>query len=378
MRIGIVVGETSGDNLGVALMQALRVLHPDITFEGIPGPKMIAAGCGIVESMEKIAVMGFLEPLKRLPTILQVRKNILSHFLKNPPDIFVGIDAPDFNLSIERRLKAAGIKTVHYVSPSVWGWRQGRIHKIKKSVDLMLTLFPFETPIYKDNNIPVEFVGHPLADAIPLEYDIKTAKKALNLLPDHPVLALLPGSRHHELHQLAESFIQTAIWCQQRLPGLQIVTAMANHSRRQQFETMLQKIAPHFKIHIIDQRTHEVIAASDVILAASGTVTLEAMLFQKPMVVAYRMWRLTYSVLKKLVKTKYFALPNLIADEPLVPELLQKEVTPEVMGPLLLSYLKDSEKRQALEKRFAKLHQRLKRNGSAQAAQAILKLYQTK
>lgn len=372
MRIGIVAGETSGDMLGAGLITALKAIDPNITIEGIAGHRMIEAGCKMICPMDRISVMGFIEPLRHLPDILHARRQLLRYFIQNPPDIFVGIDAPDFNLSIELKLKKLGVKTVHYVSPTVWGWRQGRIHKIKRAVDLMLTLFPFETEIYEKNQVPVQFVGHPLADAIPLDYEQWRARKALKLPVEGKILAILPGSRKLELKNLAEQFIQTASWCRDHEPTLQIITAMVNKNRRRQFENILQRVAPDLPIQIYDEKSQTVIAASDVLLLASGTVTLEGLLFEKPMVVAYKMARMTFQVMKRLVKVKNFALPNLIAGRPIVPEFLQKEVSPIVMGPILLGYLNNPDQTGRLAAEFLEIHKLLKHNANESAARAIL------
>ncbi len=374
MRIGIVAGEPSGDLLGAGLIAELRKLDPDLIVEGVAGPKMIEAGCCALWPMERLSVMGFIDPLKRLPEILRIRHNLKKYFLKNPPDVFIGIDSPDFNLTLELKLKAKGIKTVHYASPSVWGWRQGRIHKIKRAVDLMLTLFPFETDIYKRNHIPVKFVGHPLADQIPLEVDEKEARRELGLPVGGKVLAIFPGSRSMEIKNLGERFIRTALWCVEQEPKLQIVTSMANKKRRQQFEKILHRVAPSLSMKIFEDKTQTVMAASDALLLASGTVTLEGLLFEKPMVVAYKMAKLTFQLMKRIVKVKHFALPNLIAGRPLVPEFIQEEVSPEIMGPILLGYLNHPVESSRLAAEFLAIHKELQNNASEAAAKAILRV----
>ena len=374
MRIGIVAGEPSGDLLGAELIIALRKLDPNLIVEGVAGPKMIEAGCKALWPMERLSVMGFIDPLMHLPEILRIRRNLKLHFLKNPPDVFIGIDSPDFNLTLELKLKAKGIKTVHYASPSVWGWRQGRIHKIKRAVDLMLVLFPFETDIYKRHKVPVKFVGHPLADQIPLEVDEEKARKELGLPAKSKVLGFFPGSRSMEIKNLGEQFIRTALWCVEQEPKLQIVTSMVDKKRRQQFERILHRIAPSLPIKIFENKTQTVMAASDVLLLASGTVTLEGLLFEKPMVVAYKMAKLTFELMKRLVKVKHFALPNLIAGRPLVPEFIQNEVAPEIMGPILLGYLNHPDESSRLAAEFLAIHKQLKQNASEAAAKAIMKM----
>lgn len=372
MRIGIVAGEPSGDLLGAELIIALKKLNPDLIVEGVAGPKMIEAGCKALWPMERLSFMGFIGPLKHLLDILHIRRQLKKHFLKNPPDVFIGIDSPDFNLSLELKLKTNGIKTVHYVSPSVWGWREGRIHKIKRAVDLMLVLFPFETDIYKRYQIPVKFVGHPLADKIPLEVDETKARKDLGLSMAGKVLGIFPGSRSMEIKNLGEPFIRTALWCLKQEPKLQIMTSMIDKKRQQQFERVLQRVAPSLPIKIFENKTHAVMAASDALLLASGTVTLEGLLFEKPMVVAYKMAKITFEIMKRIVKVKHFALPNLIAGRPLVPEFIQAEVSPEIMGPILLGYLNNPEKNSRLAAEFLAIHKQLQNNASEVAAKAIL------
>ncbi len=372
MRIGIIAGEPSGDTLGAGLIHALKAVLPDVHFEGIAGPKMVAAGCQMLFPMERLSMMGFVEPLKNLPELLRIRRHIIHRFSDNPPDLFIGIDSPDFNLPIELKLKSRGIKTVHYVSPSVWGWRQGRIHKIKRAVDLMLTLFPFENDIYERHHIPVKFVGHPLADEIPLEDKSECARKALHLPAKGKILAILPGSRSMEIKNLAKLFILTAAWCLDQEPGLKIITSMINKKRREQFEKILKRTMPNLPIHLYEGQSQEVISAADALLLASGTVTLEGLLYQKPMVVAYKMARLTFQIMKRLVKVKNFALPNLIAGRPIVPEFLQEDVSPVVMGPILLGYLNNPEQSSRLAAEFLRIHQALKHNANETAAKAVI------
>ncbi|HCU05347.1 MAG TPA: lipid-A-disaccharide synthase [Coxiellaceae bacterium] len=374
LKIGIVAGEDSGDILGASFIQSLRKQYPDAQIEGIAGPRMVAAGCLALYPTERLSVMGLIEPIKRLPEILSIRKNIYQHFIQNPPDVFIGIDAPDFNLTLEKKLKQHGIKTVHYVSPSVWAWRRGRIRTIKKAVDLMLVLFPFEKAFYQRYDLPVKFVGHPLADEIPLEVDRVAIRKKLGLDSQAKVLAILPGSREMELERLVPPFLQTAQACLQQVPALQIVTVMANEQREKQFRILLNRVAPRLSIRIYSGNSREIMAAADAVLLASGTASLEAMLCQCPMVVAYRIAPLSYFLARLLVHIKYFSLPNLIAGEKLVPEFLQKEVTAEHMAPILLDYLQNVEKTEALKQKFLALHQSLRCNASEQAVQVVLAL----
>lgn len=375
IKIGIVVGEDSGDLLGASLVRALKAQCDHLHVEGIIGPRLEAEGCQKLYSAERLSVMGIIEPLKRLPEILKIQNKVYRHFVENPPDVFIGIDAPDFNLSLERRLKKHQIKTVHYVSPTVWAWRKWRIYKIKKAVDLMLTVFPFEERFYHQYHVPAQFVGHPLADEIPLELDSTEIRQRLKIDQSKKVLAILPGSREMEIERLTEPFLETAAWCVTRYPELEIITAMVNEEREKQFSAIWQRVAPKLPIKVYRQQSHEVMAASDVLLLASGTVTLEAMLFKKPMVVAYRISPITFFLAKLLVRgLRHFSLPNLIAGEECVPEFLQDRVVPKKMGKEILDYLVNEARIEKLKNRFTSLHQSLRRNASHEAARAVLKL----
>jgi len=373
IRIGMVVGEASGDILGAGLMAALRNKYPQAIFEGIGGERMIAAGFDSHFAQERLAVMGLVEPLKRLPELLRMRKQVVQHFIDYPPDVFIGIDSPDFNLTIEQRLKQRGIKTVHYVSPSVWAWRQKRIVKIAKSVDLMLTLLPFEAEFYKEHQVPVCFVGHPLADDIAMETNQSSARERLQLDADCSVIALMPGSRGGEVKLLGPLFWQAAQWCLQRRPELHFVVPAANAQRREQIEEQLQAIEP-LPITVVDGQSHEVMEAADAVLMASGTTTLEAMLLKRPMVVAYRLAWLSFAIISRLVKSPFFSLPNLLAGKSLVPEILQKQVTPERLGQELLNFFDNPEETQQLRSEFVALHQSIRCNASEKAAEAVAQL----
>ncbi len=373
IRIGMVVGEASGDILGAGLMAALRNRYPEAIFEGIGGERMISAGFDSHFPQERLAVMGLVEPLKRLPELLRMRKQVVQHFIDHPPDVFIGIDSPDFNLTIEQRLKQQGIKTVHYVSPSVWAWRQKRIVKIAKSVDLMLTLLPFEAEFYREHQVPVCFVGHPLADDIAMETDQLSAREHLQLDTKQPLIALMPGSRGGEVKLLGPLFWQAAHWCLQRRPELNFVVPAANAQRREQIEAQLQTIEP-LPITVVDGQSHEVMAAADAVLMASGTTTLEAMLLKRPMVVAYRLAWLSFAIISRLVKSPFFSLPNLLAGRSLVPEILQKQVTPERLGQELLTYFDNPEQTQKLQSEFVELHQSIRCNASEKAAEAVAQL----
>lgn len=378
MRIGIVAGEASGDLLGAGLIKALLEQQPNLKFEGIAGPNMIAEGAHSIYTMDRLSVMGISEVLGRYFELSKMRKDLIRHFKNQKIDLFIGIDAPDFNLTIERKLHEAGIKTVHYVSPSVWAWRQYRVKKIARSTDLMLTLFPFEATFYKEHGVPVEFVGHPLADMIPLETNKQAARGLLGLPEDRQIVALLPGSRSNELHYLGESFLEIAHYLNNSLNktsnDLHFVVPLANPERRKQFTEILHSFSEALPITLIDGFSREVMAASDVVLLASGTAALEAMLLKKPMVVAYRLAPFTYWIAKRMVKLSHYSLPNQLLDNPLVPEFIQDDIKTKTVGDKLLTYLSDQQSYQSVTSEFAKIHLMLKKDASQQAASAILKL----
>lgn len=375
LRIGIVAGEISGDLLGADLIKSLRNLSPrPIEFCGIGGVRMRAENFHSLFDIERLAVMGFVEPLKRLPELLAMRKSLREHFLHWRADIVVGIDAPDFNLGLELWLRERGIKTAHYVSPSVWAWRQGRIHKIKRAVDLMLTLFPFEEQFYRDHAVPVACVGHPLADQFPLMPDSVDARAQLQIDPKKSVVALLPGSRGGEIAHVGAAFLDTAAWLLQHRADLHFVLPAANAQRRAQIETLLAARSDSLPIQILDGQSQLAMTAADVVLMTSGTTTLEALLLKKPMVVAYRMGAWSFKLVRYLVKSAFISLPNLLAGRELVPERLQDDVRADVLGPLLLERLNNHAMRVQLEREFLHIHQSLRRNASASAANALLRL----
>ena len=374
LRFGIVAGEASGDLLGAGLIRAIRQRHPTAVFEGIAGEQMMAVGASSLFPMERLSVMGIVEVLGRYRELLGIRRQLVRHFQQQPPDAFIGIDAPDFNLGLERQLRDAGIKTAHYVSPSVWAWRQRRVKKIARATDLMLTLFPFEAEFYRQHQVPVSFVGHPLADMIPLQVDQAAARQSLSLPETGEVLALLPGSRSNELHYLAEPFIETARWLLARRPELHIVVPLANAARRTQFEQALSHIDQPPPLTLVAGQSREVMAAADVVLLASGTAALEAMLLKRPMVVAYKLAPLTYWLAKHLLKVDSVSLPNLLAGESLVPELIQHAATPERLGQAVLGYFDNPQLAERMHQRFADIHHSLRQDASAQAAEALLAL----
>lgn len=374
MRIGIVAGEASGDLLGAKLIQALRTQCPDLQVDGLGGPLMQAEGFNSLFDIERLAVMGFIEPLKRLPDLIKLRRDLYEHFRQNPPDVFIGIDAPDFNLGLELKLRQLGIPVVHYVSPSVWAWRQYRIHKIAKAVDLMLTLLPFEAKFYEQHHVPVRYIGHPLADQIPLLPDQLAARKALNLETDVKYIALLPGSRQQEIKHLAEPFLLAAKLIHAQRPDVRFLTSHINEQRAKEFKTIQARLAPELPIHFFTRRTHDVMAATDVVMVTSGTATLETMLYKRPMVIAYRMSRFTHFLAKMLVKTPYAGLPNLLANQMLVPELIQHAATPEAIADAALNYLLQPEVAEELKNKFIQMHREMPSESSRNAADAVLQL----
>ncbi|WP_312919973.1 lipid-A-disaccharide synthase [Stutzerimonas nitrititolerans] len=369
LTVALVAGESSGDILGAGLMQAIKARHPDVEFIGVGGARMEAEGLKSYFPLERLAVMGLVEVLGRLPELLSRRKRLLRTLLDVRPDVFIGIDAPDFNLDLELKLRRAGIKTVHYVSPSVWAWRQKRVLKIRDGCDLMLTLFPFEAKFYDAHQVAVRFVGHPLADAIPLCADRDAARALLNLPTDAPIVALMPGSRGGEVARLGSLFLDAAERLRGLRPGIRFVMPCASPERRTQLEQMLA--GRDLPLTLIDGRSHEALAACDAVLIASGTATLEALLYKRPMVVAYRVAPLTFSILKRMVKSSYVSLPNLLAQRLLVPELLQEAATPEAMAQLLSPLLEHGE---VQTEGFDEIHRTLRRDASSQAADAVLEL----
>ena len=368
LRIALVAGEASGDILGAGLMRALKVQHPAVEFIGVGGPLMQAEGLTSYFPMERLSVMGLVEVLGRLRELLARRKLLIQTLIEERPDVFIGIDAPDFTLNIELKLRQAGIKTVHYVSPSVWAWRQKRVLKIREGCDLMLTLLPFEARFYEEKGVPVRFVGHTLADTIPLQADRAAARAELGL-PDGPLVALMPGSRGGEVGRLASVFFDAAERLQALKPGVRFVLPCASPQRRAQIETLLE--GRNLPLTLLDGQSHLALAACDAVLIASGTATLEALLYKRPMVVAYRLAPLTFWILKRMVKSPYISLPNLLAQRLLVPELLQDDATPEALAQTLLPLIDGGEEQ---TRGFDDIHRILRRDASNQAADAVLTL----
>jgi lipid-A-disaccharide synthase len=376
LRVGLLAGEASGDTLGADLINSLRKRVPDAKFFGVAGPKMQAAGCELWEPAESFAVMGLFDVLRDLPRLARLLARIKRMFLAERPDVFIGIDAPDTNLRVARTLHAAGIPTVQYVSPQVWAWRQGRARSMQESVDLVLCLLPFEKRFYDEHGIRAEFVGHPLADAIPEQVDRAAARRTLGLDDADSIVALLPGSRRGEVARLAGDFAATARWLAAQRPGLKFVAPMASAATRQIFSSVLARKAPEVCVQLLDGQATTALSAANVVLVASGTASLETALCKRPMVVVYRLGALTGWLLTRfnLVKSKFFAQPNLLADRRVVSEYFQGQIVPESIGAELLMWLDDTERRTALEQEFSRIHADLRRGAGTRAAQAILNL----
>lgn len=372
LRVGIVAGELSGDTLGEGFIKAVKQQYPDAEFVGIGGPKMIAQGCQSLFDMEELAVMGLVEVLGRLPRLLKVKAELVKFFTDNPPDVFIGIDAPDFNLRLELDLKQAGIKTVHYVSPSVWAWRQKRIFKIEAATNLVLAFLPFEKAFYDQYKVPCEFIGHTLADSIPLVSEKAPARELLGLEQDKTWLAVLPGSRGSELKMLSQPFIETCQKLKQKYPELGFVVALVNQKRREQFEQAWQEFAPELEFKLVDDTARNVITASDAVMLASGTVALECMLIKRPMVVGYKVNAFTAFLARKMLKTKYVSLPNILADQELVKEFLQEECTVDNFA-AEVERLLGEEGNQMVDK-FTEMHHWIRKDADKQAAKAVLHL----
>lgn len=371
ITFAMMAGEASGDILGAGLIRSLRNRYPHARFVGIGGEEMISEGFHSLVPMERLSVMGLVEVLGRIRELFSIRARLLRYFFATPPDVVIGIDSPDFTLAIERRCREAGIPSVHYVSPSVWAWRQKRIFKIAKSVDLMLTLLPFEARFYEEHSVPVAFVGHPLADRIPVVPETSKARQELGLDENVPLLAILPGSRAGEVERLGTLFLEAARWIQAKRPDVQLVIPCVNREREKQVRDLIEALEVKLQVTIVRGRSREVMAASDVVLLASGTATLEAMLLKKPMVVGYRLSNLSYALVSRLVKVPHVSLPNLLARQPLVPELLQDDATPESLGAAVLERMENLQERDRLVEAFTELHHTLRQDADEKAAQAI-------
>jgi lipid-A-disaccharide synthase len=374
--IGLVAGESSGDTLGAALLQALRARVGSVRAFGIAGPKMRAAGCEVWADSHELAVMGLIEPLAHLPRLFALRRRLLRDLTRERPHVFVGIDAPAFNIGLEAKLRTRGIATVQYVSPQVWAWRQGRVRSIAAACDLVLCLFPFETDFYGQHGVRAEFVGHPLADQIPLSTDRAGARREMGLDPGATVIALLPGSRLGEVRRLGEDFLRAALWLQAQRPEVTFVAPMASQDVRNVFAAQRARIAPDLPVQLFEGQAQQSLIAADAVLVASGTATLETLLIRRPMVVAYRFNAVTAFVLRSLglVKVRHFSQPNLLTGRSLVPEFLQEAVNGQALGEALLRQLTDTAGQQQLQAEFLQIHQRLRGGAADRAAQAILAL----
>ena len=378
-RIVFIAGEASGDQLARGLIEALRSRFPDAVFEGITGPQMRAAGCESWGDCDQLAVMGIVEVIKHLPRLLRLKKELVERLRQDPPDVLIGIDAPDFNLRLEKVARKLGIPTVHYVCPSVWAWRQSRVKTIRESCDLVLCLLPFERDFVAKHDVNACFVGHPLADEIPAEIDQRAAREKL-LLGQGPVVALLPGSRVGELERLGGVFLEAASWLRDRLPDVTFISAAASAKTARLFQQQIDKAGLGSHVQLETGQVRDVMAAADAVLVASGTATLETMLMQRPMVVAYKIAPLTAWLLRvtRIVKIRFFSMPNLLAGCELVPELLQEEVTGTALGEALLAQLQEGEKRAALLGEFRELGTRLRKSASERAAEAVANLLATR
>ncbi|MEX0619167.1 MAG: lipid-A-disaccharide synthase [Pseudohongiellaceae bacterium] len=373
LRIGIVAGEKSGDNLGAGLMRAMRERYPGCRFEGIGGPAMLAQGLDSLYPMDRLSVMGFIEPLGRLPELLRIKKRLHTHFTANRPAAFIGIDSPGFNLRLERNLHDSGLRTVHYVSPSVWAYGAKRIHKIKAAVDLMLVLFPFEMAIYREHAIDVKFVGHPLADRIGPEDRRKASREKLDLPGDTCVIAILPGSRQGEVTRLGSIFLEAAARALQSHPQLRFVIPCATSDIKDDLLHRVDSLALAAACQLLDGATHTAVSAADLVVLASGTATLETLLLKRPMVVAYRLAPLTYMLASRMLRVPYISLPNLLAGKRLIPEYLQQEATPENIAAEIETFVNGSRNTESLMSQFAQIHETLRCNADQQAADAVLR-----
>jgi lipid-A-disaccharide synthase len=374
VRIGLVAGEASGDLLGAGLIRAIKARMPEARFEGVAGPEMAAAGCEQWAEADSLAVFGLIEPLAHIPRLLRLRRSLIRRWRENPPDAFVGIDAPDFNLGLEKALRKSGIPTAHYVSPSIWVWRAGRIETVRKAADCVLCILPFEKAIYERHGIDAVFVGHPKADSLPEAVDVAAARRKFEL-GDGPVVAVLPGSRSSEVSRLGPYFAAAAAIVARAVEGVRFVTPIASQRLRPVFEAALSDAGVAGRFTLIDGESIEVMSAADVVLLASGTAALESALLQKPTVAAYKLSRLSAFIARLIgLKTRYFTLPNLVADEALIPEIMQEALTPEALASAVTQLLNDAPARAALSRRFATLRSELALGADQRAADAVIKL----
>lgn len=376
MRIGIVAAEPSGDTLASGLMQAIRSIHPDAVFEGIGGPQMLEQGMHSWYPMEKLSVMGLVEVLKHLPELLGIRRELVRRWRQTPPDLFIGVDAPDFNLGLETSLREQGVTTVHYVCPSVWAWRPKRVIKIRQAADLVLSIFPFEKDFLARHQIRASYVGHPLAQAFPLPPDKSSARAELALTAEQPVLALLPGSRASEIGYLSRPFLLTALACSRQLPGLRVLVPLVNKKTKELFKAKLVEYAPDLDVTLIDANARQVLTAADVALIASGTATFEGLLCECPMVVGYKLHWLSYRLISgfKLLQIEYVAMANLLTDKALAPEFIQQACEPEQLTPAVMKLFQQPELIEPIRQHYRQVHQSLIMDTNQRAAAAVLSL----
>jgi len=375
VKIGLVAGEASGDLLGAGLIGAIRRQLPDAIFEGIAGPEMVSAGCDQWEESEALAVFGLIEPLAHIPRLLKLRRSLVERWRKSPPDVFVGIDAPDFNLGLEKALRKSGIRTAHYVSPSIWVWRAGRIKTVRAAADRVLCILPFEKALYDAQDIDAVFVGHPKADSLQCVSDTSPMRTALGLAPGM-LVAVLPGSRSGEVQRLGPLFAAAAAQLAQRYEDLRFVAPIASPNLRPMFEAQLAEAGVAERFSVIDGSSIDVMSAADVVLLASGTAALESALLGKPTVAAYKIAKLSAAILRtfNLLKNEYFTIPNLLTEEPLIPELIQEDATPEAMAEAVGALLENPERREEIGRRFATLRTELALAANDRAAEAVISL----
>jgi lipid-A-disaccharide synthase len=379
-RIALVAAEHSGDLLGASLMRALKQLYPDAVFDGVGGAAMAAEGLRSRIPMERLGVMGLVEVVAHLPGLMRERRVLADAWIGEPPDVFIGVDAPDFNLGLAKRLRAAGIATVQYVSPTFWAWRQGRIETLRRSCDLVLCLFPFEAEVLSDQGVNAAYVGHPLADEFSLQPDQDAARRALGLPEDRVLIGLLPGSRRREVAALSGPFLETALWLSRQRRDLAFAVPLVSPDIAVQFEDIRQRVAPDLPLYRFEGRSRDVLAAVDVVLTASGTATLESLLSRKPMVVGYRLHGLTWFLARhlRLVKSRWVAMANILAGEELAPEFLQGKCDAAHLGPAVLAWLDDPERARAVRIRYGEIHEDLRQGSGAQATSAVAGLIEAR
>ena len=379
-RIALVAAEHSGDLLGASLMRALKQRYPDAVFDGVGGTAMAAEGLRSRVPMERLGVMGLVEVVAHLPELMRERRALAETWIAEPPDIFIGVDAPDFNLGLAKRLRAAGVATVQYVSPTFWAWRQGRIKTLRQSCDLVLCLFPFEAAALTEQGVNAAYVGHPLADEFSLEPDQSAARRALGLPEDRVLIGLLPGSRRREVAALSGSFLETARWLSRQRGDLAFAVPLVSPAIAAQFEDIRQRVAPDLPLYCFEGRSRDVLAAVDVVLTASGTATLESLLSRKPMVVGYRLHGLTWFLARhlRLVKSRWAAMANILAGEELAPEFLQGKCDADHLGPAVLAWLDDPERARAVSIRYGEIHEDLRQGSGARATSAVAGLIEAR